>query len=632
MLCGGSILALVGAVGVPGSARAFYFDEQRNFSFRARLYTEVSIATQDNEPQTATRQKGGDVVSHRTFFNPEFDAKLTPYASLLGLDDLSFRCALWGFYDGVYDYLPGQWNAARQNLRARFSRGRTSSAPFFPRDDQRIDIKKVYSYQADPTLGEDHQPGDVADLPFRINEAYLNLTKGRVSFRVGRQTISWGESDTIALLDQSNPFDVTRAIPGLFEDIDEARIPLWTLRSTVRLFDVWGPFTSAFLDAYLVPGSIDTATSIVPIPGGVSPYSPPETDPQAFASAFTAFVPPELQPLMNGFLGGIQFVQYDHMPARTMSNSRYGVRLESIINRDYTASLWFYRTIAQVAVPRFKPLDLVGTPEPGFPEPDPLKPPCQDGHCTQIITETVHGLTTVFGASLSFYSALLNGVVRLNTQYFLDEPAFIPSENVPFQNLLRHPAFRSLLEPLGIKVPKGPIQGFVPRADFFRWEIGFDRFFFNRVLNPTNSFAWVTALVGSWNLSETFTDKDYRFYGQRKLARDGLKVGVNTGELEALEDVTKLRTVDEDFVDLHEVEWFIQSSLQTNYFHGRMTPQMTVILNPRGTFVFAPSVQFRYSDRILFDLKYVLLEGGFFDTGFFRDRDQIAARLTFLLN
>src|SRR5205814_10456527 len=46
---------------------------------------------------------------------------------------------------------------------------------------------------------------------FRINEAYFNLAKGPLFVRVGRQTISWGESDTIALLDQSMPFNLTMA-------------------------------------------------------------------------------------------------------------------------------------------------------------------------------------------------------------------------------------------------------------------------------------------------------------------------------------------------------------------------------------------------------------------------------------
>ena len=615
--------AVFSTIALAAPASALHFGDGRNFSVRARVYTEASIATQDSEPQTVTEIGGGDFLSHRTFFNPEFDANLTSPLSFLGLDEVTLRLAIWGFYDGVYDYLPSRWDEARQGLRARFTSGRTASAPEFPRTDDPIDLRKVYSYQPDPVLGYDGNPGDVAEVPFRINEAYASLTKGRVSMRLGRQTISWGESDTIALLDQSNPFDLTRGIPGLFQDIDEARIPLWTLRSQVRLFNLWGPLSSAFVDAYLVPGSIDTTVSALPVPAGVSPYSPPESDPQVFADTFSSFVPPDFRFIVDDLLGGIRFTQYDHLPSRTMANSRYGVRLESLIERDYTASVWFYRTIAQTPVPRFLPLDLRRT---AMANPD--LPPGSGP--AQIITETVHGLTTVFGASLSFYSALLNGMVRLNTQYFLDEPAFIPSENVPFEALLRHPKMREFMADFG--VTKGPIHGFVPRADFLRWEIGYDRFFFNRTLNRSNSFVWVTGLVGSWNLSETFTDKDYRFYGQRKLAGDGLRTGANTGDMGGLEDVRKLKTVDKDFVDLKEVEGFVQSSLQTDYFHGRMTPRLTLIVNPRGAIVVNPGVDVRYSDRIVFSLRYVLIEGGFFQYGFYRDRDQISARVTFLLN
>jgi len=34
---------------------------------------------------------------------------------------------------------------------------------------------------------------------------YFNLTKGPLFVAVGRQSISWGESDTIGLLDANNP-------------------------------------------------------------------------------------------------------------------------------------------------------------------------------------------------------------------------------------------------------------------------------------------------------------------------------------------------------------------------------------------------------------------------------------------
>jgi hypothetical protein len=44
-------------------------------------------------------------------------------------------------------------------------------------------------------------------------------------------------------------------------------------------------------------------------------------------------------------------------------------------------------------------------------------------------------------------------------------------------------------------------------------------------------------------------------------------------------------------------------------------------------------VTYRYTDSLLFDFKYVLLGGNFnFPFGFFRDRSQLAARITYLLN
>jgi hypothetical protein len=359
----------------------------------------------------------------------------------------------------------------------------------------------------------------------------------------------------------------------------------------------------------------------------VSPYGPPESDPQSLVDGFSSGLPSDVATLLSSTLGGVQVTQYDHQPSRSMANSRYGVRFESIVEQNYTTSLWFYRTLAQVPVPRFKRLDLSRTV---IADPDL---PLGSGPA-QLITETVHRPTNVFGASLSFYSGLLNAVVRINTQFFHDEQAFIPSKNVPFQALLRNPNLRRFLGAAGVDVPKGPFQGFIPTADFLRWEVGFDRFFFNRTLNPSNSFTWVASVVGSWNVSETMTDDDYRFYGQRKIGRgdEPLRPGVNFDVLDSLQDITRLRTVDKDFVDLHEVEWFIQSVLQTDYFHGRLRPRLTGIINARGTYALSPTLEFRYSDRLLFSLRYVLLTGGFFQTGFFRDRDQVSMRMTFLMN
>src|SRR5262245_4708842 len=435
------------------SASAVYLDTNRDFELRARLYTEGAVAAEKSEPQTRPSRAPFQLISHRTFFNPEFEARLTRYQPF-HLDDFSFRLALWGFYDGIYDYGTSQYDRSRQSIQGRLSRGHTLTAPV-TRTDQLIDTRKQYTYQPDPVLGNYGDPGDVPNFPFRINESYVNMTKGPLFVRLGRQTISWGESDTIGLLDANNPFNLTLAIPGIFQDIDEARIPLWTARGTYTLFDTWGIFSSGYLDAYLVPGSIDTTVSDVPLPLA-SPYSPPQDDPQ---SLIAGLIPPSIQgPIVDAAFGGIQIGLYDHLPTRSMKNSRYGVRLGAIVNRDYTSSIWYYRTFANQPVPRFLPLDLSRAP---IVNPNGKGP-------TQLITELHHGLVDVYGAATSWFSPTLDGIMRSEVEYFVNEPAFIPSQNIPFERLLRTPQVRKLLKALGQNVPGGIDEGTIPHADMFR--------------------------------------------------------------------------------------------------------------------------------------------------------------------
>lgn len=602
-----ALLVVVGA----SRAHAIYLDAARNFQFRGRAYTEVSLAAEESQPQTRPDRSPLQVISHRNFVNPELEGKLHPYLPFLQVDDFSFRLALWGFYDGIYDYGTSQYDRAQRSIKGRLSFGHTDTAAV-TRNDTLIDPRKAYVYQDDPVLG------GYGDLPFRINEAYFNLTKGPLFLRVGRQAISWGESDTIALLDANNPFDVTRGVPGLFEDIDEARIPLWTLRGTYDLFQSWGPISSAYADAYLVPGSIDTTVSPLPLPLA-SPYSPPQADPQ---SLLTGLIPPDVnEGLVKAAFGGIQIGLYDHLPSRSMSNSRFGLRLGGLIAHDYTTSVWYYRTFANPS-PRFLPLDVSRAP---------VTIPNGKGP-TQLITEIHHGLVDVVGAATSFFSEYLDGIVRTEVEFFLDEPAFIPNKNVPFERLLRKPSVRRLLGQLGQQAPRGTDEGEIPHADFMRFEIGFDRFFFFRPLNPTNSFTWVSAYVGQWNLSETFGDEDYRFGGQQKATKTGTRVGANTQGL-TINNISKLHTVATDFVDLYPYESFIQSHLETSYLHGRLNPSLTMVVGFDGVYALPVGLNYRFSDSLIFDFKYALLGGNFnFPFGYFRDRSQLSARVTVLLD
>ena len=93
---------------------------------------------------------------------------------------------------------------------------------------------------------------------FKPWEAVLDLRPhDQLKVRLGRQFISWGETDGIRLLDLINPQDLTfspPAAPNLF-NLDETRIPSWGLRSlyTVR------PVSNTILEFFALPGSLDDA-------------------------------------------------------------------------------------------------------------------------------------------------------------------------------------------------------------------------------------------------------------------------------------------------------------------------------------------------------------------------------------
>ena len=229
-------------------------------------------------------------------------------------------------------------------------------------------------------------------------------------------------------------------------DLDEARIPLWTLRTTYELFSSWGPLSSGFIDAYWVPGWLDTTTGYLNIQG-VSPYSQP---------------PPLQGP-------GIQV--FDKLPRYETGNSRYGFKFQTVVDRDYNLSVWFYRTFPITPIPTLK----------GF------------SAGNKYVTTTLnHGLTNAIGAALSWYSEVLTSVVRTEVVLFNDEPAMLAYKNI------------------GSAIASGFTQpGEYETANMLRGEFGVDHNFFVPQLNPSSSFLAIVSLVFQANLSETGS-KDFR--------------------------------------------------------------------------------------------------------------------------
>ena len=676
-------LGVAAVLGCGATSDAFYLDSGRNFDVRMRAYSQLGIMAENsarqgcgavyqqnpdgsrgkllfqNDPRTCPPEYGfGDLGQHRNFYNPEFDAKLTDYMKwsqgVQGLnwvapDELKFRFAWWGFYDGLYDYLNPVWDNHRRNPNTQFG----------DRKDQQFGIARFS--ESDDVGNESYRFNDENKNPRhiyasrnRINELYMDYTKGPVFVRVGRQAISWGESDTIALLDVQNPFDLTLGAPGFFQDVDEARIPLWTLRTTVKLIDNWKFLSSGFIDAYLVPGPIDTTVPINPITMGVSPFNPDVSNPQA-----NLFIGPTARQVTNQD-AALHTVVVDHLPENTWANSRWGVRLQGLLFRDYTVQAWFFRTFNQQPVPLLSsrpafdatenPKNLTLIDDRGFRTPVCLGP---DGNAIArqstlrggsegrtpvgrrcswaypVVTTLNRRLESVIGLAGTWYSDVLNGIVRAEAEYFVDELAFIPGRNLNARSQLPV-AFRPAF---GYKTN---IVNTIPKADYLRWVIAYDRFFFFRPLNPTNSFVLSMAYNSSFNLSEK-GGMDFRFPqakpGRRQARSIDTGLSASCSGKTAKNNPLCVTAVPHDYEDSYQYEGFLTTALQTDMLHGKLSPRVAVITDVSGIFAFQPTMTYRVTDNFLFTATYLAIAASRkASIGTFRAHDMIQLRATVQLN
>jgi len=173
-------------------------------------------------------------------------------------------------------------------------------------------------YDVGPQAFQDVKDNDEANITnfsqqYDLWECYFDLSRGPVFLRVGRQTLAWGETDSFRLLDAINPLDNT--FGGPFEDLDDRRIPLWMLRGSYN-FGRLGPIATLTAEGFWVPGNWDVR--VAPLAPSSTPYAAPEPE----------------SPLVKQFV----------TPGKTMSNSRWGVRLMGLIANNYNFSIAHYKT------------------------------------------------------------------------------------------------------------------------------------------------------------------------------------------------------------------------------------------------------------------------------------------------
>ncbi len=273
------LIAAVAVLLLPAAtAWGYYFDDRREMSLAGFAYSRAVIATQDPEHGTQRATYGaGNLVSHRNFLTLEWRHNLNrvtrefptlgSLARFANLDAFDYYLNLRVEYDGVFDYGPDRIS--------KLTRGTRLNAPYFddPKTATQFDGLYYTPFSAAVTRHPwpagrkaSDDPADVISLTnrrwqrnlqgprTRLFEWYFNLTKGPLFIRLGRQNLSWGETDGFRLLDQINPLDST--FGGFLTSLDERRIPLNMLRAQWS-FGTVGPVSDLTLEGFY---SVDDKT------------------------------------------------------------------------------------------------------------------------------------------------------------------------------------------------------------------------------------------------------------------------------------------------------------------------------------------------------------------------------------
>jgi hypothetical protein len=208
-------------------------------------------------------------------------------------------------------------------------------------------------------------------------------------------------------------------------------------------------------------------------------------------------------------------------------------------------------------------------------------------------TEVSYPDVQITGGSLSFWQSHTDVIVRAEVAWFWDEPVFIPEINTPIEPL-----------PFPIPgIPGLPVNGSIPTKNHLKWMIGLDKSTWIRWLNRTNTFLLSFQWFASW-----VQDYDER---QRQ-------------PLALYPDATS-------FTAAKEVESTFTAVINTFYLKGMLNPQMALAYDPRGVWLIQPSV-LCIREPFRFVVQYSGIVGNMAGFGAFRDRDQIAFTIAYLLN
>jgi hypothetical protein len=552
------LCAAVLLLGLAGRAEAFYIDDKNTLSFSAKLQTRVTFRLQDSDGYTFPNTKTGDLVQWRNLALLEIDHDLKELTKSLDilypLKKLKIRSKYHIVGRFMYDAL---YNVGSDEFKA-------------VRDNDKVNI-------------------DTFKQAYDLWEAYADFSRGPGFLRIGRQILAWGETDIFRLLDGINPLD--NSFGGPFEDLDDRRIPLWMLRGSYNLGTV-GPISSFTLEGFWVPGTWDTK---------VGPW-PPKGTPYA--------IPLPVQAIYDILLV--------NTPAKTMSHSRWGVRLQGMLGPNANVSVAHYRSFPDIPKSR-----VILT--------EPVTGPLLDTSLVRINLD--YEPVQVTGASINYWESITDFVFRGEVAWFWDEMVWIhtindrplhPDTIIPLGGAAL--SALALVNPPDLRsnglygIPVDPKSGEIPNRNILRYMIGFDKQVWIRPLNKVSMFFLSMQYFGQWmqdyphdNPPVTDVQLPDKFVPE-----------VNSITGEPIPDYTQFPTI-------NETEHIFTFLINSMYRKGSLLPQVAAAYDARGSWLILPSVQY-IREPFRFGFQYAAVVGNFAGPGIFRDRDQVSFTFTYLLN
>jgi hypothetical protein len=402
--------ALLGIVFAP-AAQARYLNEDQTFEIKGKIESKFTFKTQDSrgwatvpsqDPRywpNAPDLEAGDLIQQRniSYIEGNFHPKQTTQW------DFKLHATGRFLWDTVYQIGPGKIQDVR-------------------------DFNSDYKEQIDD-ISQDAQ----------LWEGYADLSNGPFFIRVGRQKISWGETDVYPILDRIMPIDNT--FGGIFEDLDDRKIPIWAVRSTYNLGEI-GLFNNFGLEAFWEPAFFDQQFAPQTPWGSVYNIPQPSGPPQ-------------------------QLMPED--PGDSLKYSRWGARIQGVLADNFNFSLAYFQS---------------------YPVDPALK---SNVNVSQVLSGDTRGLivekhwipTRTAGGSFSFFEPHTEAIVRGELAYTFDEPYFIPSKN-----------FRTLYAFLGGNLT--PPESEIPEWDVLRFSLAFDRPFWFRPLNKRSQINWTVEVFNEY--------------------------------------------------------------------------------------------------------------------------------------